>query len=437
MPNDPPSKDNHVSKSRVLFLTEAHPITPDGFGGGSAVVYSRLELLAHFGAETHLVLLFTPGNRDDFQRFLSTQPDTWSEVRGWLATYHELDLSPVLAGTKAPVRNAIKLLREPLQALFPVINEENLAQLRTIVVQIKPDIIWAEHYLAAWLAIHASPEARIIYGHYDWEWKLIPLRRKNDHGSSLNIKAFARQSLRIRQRKRLDEALVRQVAAVAAVSSSEADDVSKLGSRNVVYLPPGYPPIDLPPKKEIVDRPRIVHLGQMRTTATRVGLEDFLERCWPDLECSMDQTPELWVIGRLDGASSQTLATLERIGAVCPGFVGDLSTVLRPYDIHIVPWSHNTGVRTRIPLALNYAQALVAMRATAACLDELRDGENCLLVNDFGEMARAIRQLLDEDAFRRRIADEGRKTFLASFTREGLQPRFNQFLQQLLVMESR
>jgi glycosyltransferase involved in cell wall biosynthesis len=127
------------------------------------------------------------------------------------------------------------------------------------------------------------------------------------------------------------------------------------------------------------------------------------------------------------------LSALQRIGAKCPGFVEDLSTVLRPYDIHIVPWSHNTGVRTRIPLALNYGQALVAMRTTAACLDELRDGENCLLVSDFGEMAQAIRRLLHDDALRRRIADEGRKTFLACFTREGLQPRFDRFLRQFLV----
>jgi len=428
-----------MSTPRVLFLTEAHPITPDGFGGGSAVVYSRLELLAHFGADIHLVLLFTPGNKDDFQRFLNTQADTWTDVRSWLATYHKVDLHPGVQQAKAPIRNAIKLLRDPLQVLFPAINEDNLARLRAIVAQIKPDIIWADHYLATWLAIHVSPETRVIYGHHDWEWKLIPLRRKNDHSShrGVNIKARVRRSLHIYQRKRLDEALVRQVAAVAAVSASEAHDVSRLGARDVVYLPPGYPPVALLQMPEIPHKPRIVHLGQMRTTATRVGLEDFLERCWPDLECSMDQTPELWVIGRLDGASPQTLATLERIGTVCPGFVEDLSTVLRPYDIHIVPWSYNTGVRTRIPLALNYAQALVATRTTAACLDELRDGENCLLVDDFGEMARAIRRLLDDDTFRRRIADEGRKTFLASFTREGLQSRFNQFLQQFLAKENR
>lgn len=424
-----------MSRSRILFLTEAHPITPDGFGGGSAVVYSRLELLAHFGADIHLVLLFPSSSRHDFQHFLRTQPDTWSRVREWLSTYHEIDLCPAASGAKAPVRNGIKLLRKPFQVLFPMIIPENTARLQAIISEAKPDIIWAEHYLAAWMAIDASPETRIIYGHYDWEWKLIPLRRKNGYRPSLNLKSFLKRSLHIHQRKRLDEALTKRAAAVAAVSASEADDVSKLGVLNVIYLPPGYPAVDLSPQPEDLFKPRIVHLGQMRTTATRVGLEDFLEKCWPELVNLGSEIPELWVIGRMDGASPQALVALDRIGAVCPGFVEDLSTVLRPYDIHIVPWSQNTGVRTRIPLALNYTQALVAMRSTAACLPELHDGENCLLVNDFGEMAQAIRQLLDDDTLRRRIADEGHKTFLACFTREGLQPRFDQFLNQLLVRE--
>lgn len=428
-----------MRKSRILFLTEAYPITPDGFGGGSAVVYSRLELLAHSGAEIHLVLLFASATRPDFEAFLGTQAATWARVTGWLASYHEFELCPaVQQGTRrAPVRNAMKLLWEPFPALFPMVNEHNLDRLRAIVSQIRPDVIWAEHYLAAWLAIKMTLDIPMIYGHHDWEWKLIPLRKRhNSPNPSLGIKALVRQSLRRFQRKRLDEALVRRVTAVASVSASEAQDAKRLGARHVIYLPPAYPPVVLPQVPEETDRPRIVHLGQMRTTATRVGLGDFLERGWPELVRTVDQIPEFWVIGRLDGATPQMLSALQRIGAKCPGFVENLSAVFRPYDIHIVPWNYNTGVRTRIPLALNYGQALVAMRATAACFNELRDGENCLLVSGFREMAHAIRQLLSDDDLRRRIADEGRKTFLACFTREGLQPRFDQFLEQLLAKGS-
>jgi glycosyltransferase involved in cell wall biosynthesis len=121
---------------------------------------------------------------------------------------------------------------------------------------------------------------------------------------------------------------------------------------------------------------------------------------------------------------------LEEVGAICTGYVEDLASVLRPYDVHIVPWEYNTGVRTRVPLILNYMQALVAVEAGVACFPELYHGENCMLASDLRDMAHKVIGLLASHNTRRETAERGRETFLAHFTREAVQPKFDSLLDR-------
>ena len=178
--------------------------------------------------------------------------------------------------------------------------------------------------------------------------------------------------------------------------------------------------------------PRIVHLGGMQATANRIGLERFLRVAWPKLKVQIKPKPELWVIGSLDGAPKTLQELLIQPGIVCTGYVDDLSSVLRPFDMHIIPWELNTGTRTRIPLILNYAQVLISTRAGAACIDELKHEVNCILVNDLKHMASEIKSLCNDDKKREAIGREGRNTFFNYFTLESQQPRFNHFIEDVL-----
>ncbi len=138
------------------------------------------------------------------------------------------------------------------------------------------------------------------------------------------------------------------------------------------------------------------------------------------------------MIGSLNGASPALLDKLSLAGAVCTGSVEDLTTVLRPGDIHIIPWEHDTGTRTRIPLVMNYAQVLVSTRAAAACIAELVPGKNCILVENLKEMAGQIVGLYSQPEIRKELGLAGRQTFEEHFTREALQPDFDRFLQAIL-----
>jgi glycosyltransferase involved in cell wall biosynthesis len=169
----------------------------------------------------------------------------------------------------------------------------------------------------------------------------------------------------------------------------------------------------------------------MNTVANRVGLQDFLDVSWPIICRKLSAPPELWVIGSLKGAPQTLLESLERAKAVCTGFVQDLSSALHLHDINIIPWGHNTGTRTRIPVALNYAQLVVSTKAAAGCLPELKTGEDCILVDDLAEMGREIVALLSDQPRRRKLASSGRKSFQRYYTCEAVQPLMNQFIDEL------
>jgi glycosyltransferase involved in cell wall biosynthesis len=169
----------------------------------------------------------------------------------------------------------------------------------------------------------------------------------------------------------------------------------------------------------------------MNTVANRRGLERFLAVSWPRLRNGDGKPPELWIVGDLTGAPDSLHADLARSGAVLTGFVRDLSQVLRPGDIHIVPWEHATGTRTRIPVILRHGQVLLSTRAAAACLPELRDGEDCVLVDDLTEMAAQARRLTEDRDERARLGRAARRAFERHFVREAVQPRFDAFLDQV------
>jgi glycosyltransferase involved in cell wall biosynthesis len=420
-----PSSENLFKRpARCLFLVEDYPITPNASGGGPSVFYSHLELLAYGGFEITLVLLTFPSSTRGFRAFTKEQPEIWERVRSWCVSIREIPIS-VQSRPRAPLRHIWMALRDPAQYLRPELHESNLEALRDILREFKPHILWAEHLLPASLALRSAMGVSVVYSHHDWESRIGHHRRGAFSGSW-------RGRFQTWMSKRMDHELVRRASACVCVSYTEAEEVRALGVEHVLYLPTTYEPGNLETHAEAPARARLVHLGGMRTTANRLGLQRFLDVSWPRLSAAPGGPPELWVIGNLDGAPPSLREALERIGAVCPGFVENLDSVLRPYDLHLIPWEHNTGTRTRLPLALKHRQVVVATRETAACLPELRDGHDCLLVSDLSEMADVILALIDNADRRKRLGDTGRTTFLEHYTRPSVQETLNRFLSALV-----
>ncbi len=408
---------------RCLFVMDDHPVSPDAPGGGPPVMYSHLELLAHWGAEIHLLLLRHPARSFGFEEYVEAQPETWSLVRGWCASHAILDLrgSTLRGGVAAAGKRFVSAVRDPYSQ-FPIAQDRgNAKAFARIVDSLEPDLVWAENVNPAMIARRASGRVPMVYGHHDWIWRILQL---NEASGMRGVRGHVNGRLF----RRAEELLVREVAGCVSPSAREAEELRRLND-HVAYLPPTYPPHegDLPGTVPLP--PRIVHLGGMRTVASRVGLQRFLDAVWPFVRAAVDPAPELVVVGSLDGASEALRMRLHEAGASCAGFVRDLGSVLRPYDVHVIPWEHRTGARTRVPLAMRHAQVVVSTQAAVDGLTGLADGENCVLVEDLDRMADAIRPLLEDGERRRELGRAARSTFDAHFTREDVQPRFDGFMK--------
>ena len=193
----------------------------------------------------------------------------------------------------------------------------------------------------------------------------------------------------------------------------------------VLYMPPLYDEIPLSlGHDEPVGPLRLVHLGGMRTTASRLGLDQFLRDTWPQVR----QQCELLIVGSLDKATERILQAIEVDEQVrATGFIEDLSAVLRPFDVFLVPWPYETGTRTRIPLGMRHAQVVVATPESASTIGGLVDGENCLIA-PVHAMAAVITELANDPKRRRRLGIAARLAFMEGFTEKAWIDRFGQFV---------
>jgi glycosyltransferase involved in cell wall biosynthesis len=410
-----------LKMARCLFLAGDWPIMPDAPGGAGALIYSHLELLAHTDCEIVLLVLCGADNQNCLEDVIGAPLQEGQTVRSWCATIGRFELKQA-ARRSAPLRYALLALQDPTTTYVTPAPETRRAW-HTLLKEVEPDVIWAEHLRPGTFAVQNTPQngqgIPVIYSHHDWSWKIK--RHRVGAGASR-----LRSSVKFWFRRRHEEALVRQAAGCVTASASEAKEIKALGNGNVVQLPATYLPVTLANGED--GPPRIVHLGGMQTTANREGLQRFMAIVWPRLLRALPERPELWVVGSLSGAPAKLRAALDEAGAVCTGFVPDLTTALRPGDLHIIPWEYDTGTRTRIPLALNHGQVIVSTRAAATCLPQLQDGVNGVLVEDLQGMADEIVSLYQDYGRRQRLAAAGRETFLEHFTREALQPRLNRFL---------
>lgn len=409
---------------RILYLIEEVPLTPDGFGGTSALFYGHLSLLASSGHEVVLGLISNPQSIQLFEKYCVRQQADWKQVCAWTSSVERLSLKPRAARPSrvALVKSAWQL---PASYVDPFIYGDNVVALREFVNRLKPDLIVTGCAQPGLLCRAAGLGKSMVYLHADWRFRIKSLRA-GAGARSLNSR------FRYWQMRRAEIDLVRGARATLCVSATEAREVLGLGAPLVGYCPTSYRPVEAPGHAP-AGAPRLMHLGGMNTTATHQGLERFFEIVWPRLKALMPEMPELWIVGDTTAASPGLRRQMEQPGVVCTGFVQNLDDVMRPYDIHVIPWEHATGTRTRMAIALNYAQVVVTPRLAAAPSPEIRNGRDCVLVPSLEEMAPAINALCQNVELRKSIGDAARATFLRCFTHEAQEKPFHAFLEACLA----
>jgi hypothetical protein len=401
---------------------EDHPLTPNAPGGGPSTMRHHLEVLTGCNVDVALLMIVDPAASFGFEQFAQDHPDEYAALEARCESVGLVRVHRRRGRLRLASRMSGAAL-DPISYLSSHLDRRSLARLSEAIAAIDPDMIWAENLLPTALALSTGCGRPVIYSHHDWLWR-VWTHSSRHKGATWRTRAVCWLM------KRAEEALVRRVRAIVTTSVIEAGQLRQFNPA-VTYVAPGYSPVDIDPHALPAREARVVHVGGMTTSSNRIGLERFLDIAWPIVCESSPVAPDLWVIGDLADASASLMQKLHRHGAVQPGFVDRLSGVLRSYDIHIVPWEHATGTRTKIPMAFNHAQVVVSMAASRQALPELVHGENCVLVESLHDMARAIRSLIGDPMRRKHIGDAARRTFLAHSTHASARPHVEALLRDL------
>jgi glycosyltransferase involved in cell wall biosynthesis len=395
---------------RCLYIVPNSPISPNFKGGGSAIYYEQLHSLIELGVEVYLWHFCYESRLEEFERFISSDHETWAEVNAVCSKIYRTQISdmPTLSeriynkSSNFLTGNAIR---------NPLVRGSCSTQFRDILSKVEPDLIWAQHLISAQVSM-LQKRVPVVYSHHDWLYK---------------IKNPCREQTFDLRSKKFEESAALSAAAVVSGSNVECTQLSKVGCTNVHYIPVAYESAQIPISRN-GDKPRIVHLGGMGTTATRIGLERFFDVVWKKLDI---EPSNLWVVGDVTAASDQLKKDLEKV--TCTGYVKKLGDVLRPSDIHVIPWEYETGQRTRLVQAFNYGQAVVAMRKSVSCFPEVVNNFNCILVDSLEEMSKAVSRLMLDVSSRTTLGENARATFLSCFTRGALLPKYKSLIGSLNI----
>lgn len=163
-------------------------------------------------------------------------------------------------------------------------------------------------------------------------------------------------------------------------------------------------------------RLKILMIGDLATTSTGSGLKEFFGRCFPELKKRLgpggfevhlvgggEPPPELRDVFQEDEVKLR--------GRVTPPDDEFISS-----DFLLVPTSITLGIRVRIISAFSFGCPVIAHRANAAGIPELRHGENVLLYGKAGEATEQMMRFCRQTGVRERLEENGRKTFEAYFS---------------------
>ncbi|WP_158838000.1 glycosyltransferase [Polaribacter sp. L3A8] len=403
-----------MKKKTILYITTDLLFLKNSFSGGAVVQKSHLSILLGLGYTIKILYVNTASFSNNKPQFISKNKTIFFENHPILVD--ELTLS--LFDEKINfLRKIAKIICSPTAYYYKFINDQNNSFLNKYIEENNFHFVWAQWYYAGLLAVNLNITS--FYVHHDWQYKLMKFKNKKSFKTS--IITFSK--------KRIENKLIKNVDAIISVSGSDNKQFNEL-KYNSIYLPVTYN-FNYIKKSTAKSTASLVHLGSLNTTANRVGLKNFLLTCWPSIKKQLPNVL-LEIIGQMPDNDSKLIELLHKDKNIkVHGFVEDLTAVMHPYDIHLIPWNQDTGVRTRIPLIFYNKQCLVAMKNGVGGTAEITNNFNAILSDNWADYAKSIIKCYNDTDFRKELSNNGFNSYQENFSHESQFVRVKNFILKM------
>lgn len=395
------------------------------FSGAASRYKQNFTALYTLCDEVHVVRWGSAESLASLELFEAASPSA-QKARGMASSWQDLNLQ-----SDTPPLNRIGVFKKsvfkPISFQWPLA-AFIVQALDRLVKDLEPDLIWAEHRDAAASCILLDTSTRWVYSHHDFVHRLRQFRHGRENARERWLQWTAR---------RAEQQVIRNATVVVTGSSTEVQRLNDMGAKSARLVPVGYEDantvsLELDAEADV----RIVHLGSLETTANRVGLEAYLRTVHKQIgeACRKEGVmPDLYVIGDNRRVKPDLASLLAQSGIVCTGFVPDLNMALRPFDISILPYEHDSGYRTKLPLLFKHAQVVIATQASIAGtrLDGLEDV--CVVLDRLADFPAVIARLVNDTQERKRLGRAAQAFFGEHFTYQAIQPAYASLLDELLA----
>jgi glycosyltransferase involved in cell wall biosynthesis len=297
--------------------------------------------------------------------------------------------------------------------------------LREALSEVQPDLVWAEGIeLAAALAVLNAAKwmPEWVYSQTDIQFRVRQIRARSNQPLTL----YERAMIAITRRAEIE--VFKAAPHIITGSTTDAARIREMANRKdgvrVIGMSYAATPIEL--KSPHAVTPIVTHLGSLETTANRAGLEAYLRKAHPFLP-----NVPLWVIGEAGSVKPPLKDLLNDPRVEFKGYQPNLGAVLRPYDIAILPYEHDTGYRTKLPLLMGYGQVVVTTRAAIAGTQIEGIEQACMVVDRVEEFVGAIQRLCEDTGERMRLGDAARVFFEKHFTHEAVSGAYAALLKEI------
>jgi glycosyltransferase involved in cell wall biosynthesis len=205
----------------------------------------------------------------------------------------------------------------------------------------------------------------------------------------------------------------------------EAASAAVFGTQHADWLRQnGIPCIDFPvpvvdrgtgaPTRPLHDPPRILLLGGLASTATRLGLR-LVPKLLDELDRRLGAGAFEVVIAGGGTLPGRLARALQRSNVRFLGYIEDSAAAMRDADVFLVPSPYPVGARTRIVEAFSAGCAIVTHRLAGLGLPEIMDDRNALVGDSVEHLARQVVRVLRDDGLRRSLRVEARRTYAHHF----------------------
>jgi len=178
-------------------------------------------------------------------------------------------------------------------------------------------------------------------------------------------------------------------------------DRQVFGLRSASILPNIVDASDFPPDQRAGQTVLIV--GSLWYAPNRVGVEWFLDECWPAIARRVPALT-LRIVGQADPADRRRWERHPRTEV--PGFVDDLASEYSRSLFAVAPVHHGGGTCIKFLEAASYRRPCVITRHTyEGYRHHFHDGQATLVARDAADMVRSCVMLAEDEALRAGIAD--------------------------------